>query len=371
MRRNRIVCLLLIAVLLLSLSGCSIYDKTYTSAEDYRERENTDTDTKASVRNYFSLRQSILKMVKEGQEEGSIAFMDYDGDISTDLKSACWLLQTRDALCQYCVKGITYDLSQVLSYEEATIRIGYSKTKEQIASVIDIDYSTSISDCVVDAMKNQTSNLVLLVNNSNLNQEEVQELIRTEYLENPLLIPSSPASAVTVYAGTDQQRLYDISLDYDATAEQITAYQQQASQAIENLSQGLKGDTEMQTLKNLCETVVQRCRYDSGSPAGNILTVLSLGRSDSRGFAMMAKALCSQLGLGCSVVQGTLNGGEAYWNIVTLSDGHSYQLDLSQSSRQGLENFFLRSDEDLWTASYRWVTADYPSCNETLNFNEA
>lgn len=370
MRKKLIVCLLL-AAMLLGLSACSIYDKTYTSEEDYQERENTDQEAKNSVRNYFSLRQSILKMVKEGQTEGTITFVDYDGDISTDLKSACWLLQTRDALCQYCVKGITYNLSQVISYEEATIHISYSKTQEQIASVIGIDYSTSIGDCVVDAMKNQTANLVLLVNNSNLSQEEVQELVQTEYLENPLLIPSAPSSTVTVYAGTEQQRLYEISLNYGASADQIESYQQQATQAIENLSQDLAGDTEMQTLKNLCSAVVQRCSYDSDTPAGNILTVLSLGRSDSQGFAMTAKALCTQLGISCSIVRGSINGRTAYWNIATLSDGHSYQMDLSQSSRQGLENFFLRSDEDLWAMSYRWVTEDYPSCNETLNYSEA
>ena len=96
---KRLAAFILAAALLLGLCGCgSIFDKDYSSVTDYVPSGDSAGDGKNTVRNYYSLKQTILSLVDGHKESGTAVFDGYDGDISTDLKSACCELRTQNAL---------------------------------------------------------------------------------------------------------------------------------------------------------------------------------------------------------------------------------------------------------------------------------
>jgi hypothetical protein len=176
--KKRLTAMALCAAMLLGMCGCgSIFDKEYSSVTDYVAAGDSSSDGKDTVRNYYALKQAILRLVDARKESGVVAFGEYDGDISTDLKSACWELRTQNALCAYCVESISYDLNHIVSYDEATMHIAYSRSQQDIDQVVTVSYSTDIKDYLADAINALGKRVVLLVNNSALDEEGVKALV--------------------------------------------------------------------------------------------------------------------------------------------------------------------------------------------------
>ena len=75
--------------------------------------------------------------------------------------------------------------------------------------------------------------------------------------------------------------------------------------------------------------------------------------------ALAYSLLCQQSGITCLLVQGTLNGQPHCWNLITMEDGVSWQVDVTRADPDGN---FLHNDETMAAAGYNWSQEDYPAC---------
>lgn len=364
--------LLLLALLCLSLCACgSIYEKEYTVIEEYRPASPIAPDSgndRVTVRNFTGLRQAIQGMVNAGSTEGSIVFDEnYEGDTAADMSSACWQVRTQNALCAYCVENISYELSSVMTNDEAKVSISYGDTGCSVEDIIRKPYATGLDLELRKSLEEGSSQLVLLINYSTYTAADMETHLSRLYRQNPMMSPAEPRFSVSLYSGSGIQRLYDISIDYGISAVEREARMQELRELDAFAGLDTRRMTEPEKALKLAEYLCQSCSYspESGS---SVYDCLAAGSADSEGIAMGVVALARQLGLECEAVYGQRSWQDHCWNIIRL-DGDWYHIDLSRCIEGGIESGFLKNDLQMWT-SYRWDTSAYQSCTGQLSYND-
>jgi len=360
--------LLLALSMVFLLCACGMFDKDYSVVADYNISDDTVEEGTSNVHNYYELEQAVLALVDGHEEQGVLKFESYDGDISTDLESVAWELRKGDALCAYCVRNIAYELRHIVSYDEATISISYSRTAEDVANIVRVAYSTDMGEYLESAIDSFTNKLVLLVNNSALDEDGVGELALSTYEEDPLIAVNVPKTTVKMYSGDGSQRLFEIYFSYNDDTDSLHEKKSELGQRVSEIAEQVRTDSTASTLLDLSNYLAAASIYDERLEKSSAYDVLFGEESDSYGFALALKAICNQLDVDCEVVYGYLNQADHWWNIVRIEDDY-YHIDITKCSSEGTAAGFLLSDEEMWT-SYRWDTSKYSECNGPLTYAE-
>ena len=174
---RKFVAFILTAAAALTLCGCSgWFNKEYLSIKDYvpPAQENYSSKDKISVRNFSGLRQALLRFAYAGENEGRIVFdASYDGDPLEDLASACWQVRTQDALCAYCVENIAYELTKIVTTNEATVYFSYSSFCESADNIVHLPFSYGVESTLLETLTNRDRKLVVLVSSSSYTAEDI------------------------------------------------------------------------------------------------------------------------------------------------------------------------------------------------------
>ena len=360
-----------LAVCACLLTGCSGLEKEYVSVHDYvpSVQEQTVPEGRITVRNYSALKQALLDMAYSGKTEGSIVFdAAYDGDTTEDMASACWTVRTQDALCAYCVENIAYELNKVVTINEASVYISYSRYTEHPEDIKHLSFSSEAETAILDALKDGERKLTLLVGHSSFSADDMAAQLTKAYRENPTIVPRAPSASVNIFSGTGSQRLYEIAISYGLPQEELEQRQRQ----LESLAPF--ADAEPEELSE-AERAYMACTYlmntsvlsdDNGRDSA--YDALIMHEADSEGLAFAYVELCHELGLNCRIVYGQCDWQEHCWNIVRL-DGSYYHVDVTGCLQNGLEAGFLKNDESFWGA-YRWDVSSYPKCGGSLRLED-
>ena len=364
--------LVMAAVVVFSLCGCSgWFNKEYLSVKDYVPpvQENYSSKDKISVRNFTSLRQALLRFAYAGESEGRIVFdASYDGDPLEDLASACWQVRTQDALCAYCVENIAYELTKIVTTNEATVYYSYSNFCESADNIVHLPYSYGVESTLLETLENRDRKLVVLVASSSYTAEDIEGLLTRVYRENPTLVPREPRASVNMYSGTGSQRLYEISINYGLTSEELEQ-RIAALQAVDAFS-----GMDMESLSNgqralaACQYLMQHCQLSAAATDNTAYSALVNHMANSEGLAFAYVDLCRQLKLECSIVYGQYQWQDRCWNIVKI-DGSYYHVDVFEAINSGLESSFMVNDENFW-GNHRWDVASYPKCTGEQNYSD-
>ena len=367
--KKKLICLLLVLAMAAPLCACSMLDKEYVSIHDYvpSEQEQSLTGGKLTVHSYNALRAAILNMAYEGRSTGTIVFDPaYEGDPAEDLATACWTVRTEDALCAYCVENISYDFNKIVTVNEASIKLSYSKATESPKQIVHLGFSSEAEGAIVTAMENGVRTLALLVGRSGFSAEDMAAQVVKTYRDNPTVIPKKPEATVNVFSGAGSQRLYEIQIDYGLT----TAMLWQCRMELEIFRPFAETDwtslSEVERAYLACHYLVGNCEI-TDNPDGNSAYAALIQRSaNSEGLAFAYVELCRQLNVDCRIVYGQHDWTEHCWNIVRMDDSY-YHVDITQCAKGGPALGFMQNDENFWR-NYRWDVAAYPKCTGTKTF---
>ncbi len=365
--KKKAVCILAAAFALLSLSACSAFENEYVSVHDYTPsvQEQSVSGGKISVRNYAGLKNALLNMAYSGTTEGNIVFdAAYDGDTTEDMASACWAVRTQDALCAYCVENIAYELNKIVTINEATVYVSYSRFTESPELIEHLSFSSEAEASILNALRNGDRRIALLVGRSAFSAEDMAAQVLKAYRENPIIVPCEPIISVNIFSGTGSQRLYEIHLRYpfsqeefDRRSEQLLAFSFPEDEAPAE---------EAERAYTACQYLEERCVLTDNAGANSAYCALVDREADSEGIAFAYVELCHRLGLDCRIVYGQLDWQEHCWNIVKI-DGDYYHVDVTGCMLNGEATGFLKNDESFW-GLYRWDVASYPRCTGDLEF---
>lgn len=369
---RKLLAFILAAAAAVGLCGCSgLYNKEYLSVKDYipPAQEKYSSKDKISVRNFSGLRQALLHFAYAGESEGRIVFdASYDGDPLEDLASACWQVRTQDALCAYCVENIAYELTKIVTTNEATVYYSYSSFCESADNIVHLPFSYAVESTLLETLANRDRRLVVLVSSSSYSAEDIEGLLTKVYRENPALVPREPRASVNMYSGTGSQRLYEISINYGLTAEELEQ-RMAALRAVDAFSgTDLEKLGDGQRALAACQYLMENCRLSAAAADNTAYSALVNHLANSEGLAFAYVELCRQMKLDCSIVYGQYRWQDRCWNIVKI-EGSCYHVDVYACIDSGLEGSFLLNDESFW-GNYRWDVASYPKCLGELDMNQ-
>ncbi len=115
--------------------------------------------------------------------------------------------------------------------------------------------------------------------------------------------------------------------NYIYDKEEILTRREKIAQAAADIIAGVP-DTmdEYEKAKYIYDTIIQNTEYDTAAVDNqNICSVLLNGRSVCQGYSKTIQYLLREMGMDCSLVIGTVRGGDGHaWNLVSVNDNWYY-----------------------------------------------
>lgn len=341
--------LALLTAAALTLTGCSsLLEHEYIHITPHNAAPTAEGDPSTlRADSYQELVNALIYLVDKGSEKGTVRLYIDKEDITADLEAACLEVAKEDPLGAYAVEYITYSISSVVAYTEATVNITYRRTKEQVDSIVRATGITAIRSELASAMSGFKPECVLRISYFDRDEAFIQELAKQAYYNVPAYALGMPELQVTLYPGSGQQRIVEILLTYPLEREELEQRQATLSQQLDQLAQSLATASGDARFVSAAKAVFSSGRYrsDGGSTAYDLLND---GAADSEGFALTMAALCQRLNLSCRVVWGTQNGTPHFWNLVQTQNGWRH-VDLTASSG---ESFPFYTDQQMQSAGY-------------------
>ena len=360
----------------------SLFDKDYYTAEEYQpqtEDETDEADASAGISDYSELVRAITELVQQHEDSAVLPLQNYTGVVSDDLSEACWEVKASTALGAFAVDYISYDISRIVSYYQAEINITYKRSAYQVEAREMLGGISALQPRLQQAIENEESYLVLVVNSAAATAEAVSQAVSDAYYANPLLCPVLPEVTTEVFPESGIDRILEITLTYGADSETLQGKRTETALALQQLllqaeiydetasdEPVLLEDAQQQAdaVYALCSTLAQSCVPDetAGSTAWDALT---LQTATSEGMAMALEAACLSIDIPCITVRGYKDTAEHAWNIVTI-DGQNYHVDVSAWGEDG-QNVYLVSDTQMWNSCW-WEPSAYPVCDNDFYY---
>ena len=357
----------------LLLCSCSLYNKEYRSVEDYEipsQTTGTASSESVNVSNITQLRSALIRMIYSSASEGRITFAsDYNGDVASDIESACWQVRTQDAVSAYCVRNISYELDKIVSYYEAALDISYYESAMPADEIVMKQYAAGIEELLLAAMQENDARLVICVNNSSLTKSSLESMITDVYRNNPAAIVTEPDANVLMYSGSGKQRLYEINFDYKLETDEILRRRSLLMNLDISENIGLEeDDSDAVKAYRICKYFVDSGSIVSDSGADTVYDAIIRFNAGDEGYALAFEELCRQVGIECDTVYGQKGGRQYCWNIANI-EGDYYHIDVCDCITSGIESGFLLNDVQKWNTC-RWNTSSYHSCSGKLEYDD-
>ena len=346
-------------VFMLIFSGCgALFFDTYSSEKDFQGNQSIDLDADVQmVQNYAELRRLVFNMMNNHEEQTQLRFVGYSGNAVSDIASVCNAIKTESAYGAYCVDYVTYDLTQIVSYYEASIEIFYKYSSEDLLQLQMTNNHTSFAELLVENLKNGTEKMVVKINNGSSESDVVNELIYQTIREHPLAMTYYPQFNVKIFSGNTSQKIYELNIQYDEELNN-TKRGEKLHDSMTQLVQSVNGESVSEQIVAAASVLCHHCLNNElgGNTAYDAIVDK---KANSEGISSAFKAMCDLMNVECMIVNGRLERTEHFWNIVKIDDAY-YHLDVSALNDAISGSVFKRDEEQ--QINYWWDQSAYPDC---------
>ena len=171
---------------------------------------------------YQGLVSALLYLVGQGKEEGVIRLYQYTsltGSAASDVDAACLEVTQEDPLGAYASDYIRYDVEQSVAYYEVRVSLAYTKSAEEIRSVISVTGSSAIAQELLTLLPERPEKVAFRI--SYFTDSDSIESIR-QSVEQVCQEQQAPLAGVEVrlYPETGQQRLVELLLNWVSETEE-------------------------------------------------------------------------------------------------------------------------------------------------------
>lgn len=168
--------------------------------------------------------------------------------------------------------------------------------------------------------------------------------------DNPQVFWVANAYSIGAQGGKTYLQLYS-NLSLQQCNEYNRKFTEAVSAAVRALPVGL---SEFDREEAIFNTVAARCSYDAAAAADPSLWqaytaygAFINGKAVCEGYSRAMQLLCGYVGMNCTLVRGTAEGGNHMWNCVEV-DGNWYQLDITWCDTTSLiYNYYNITDQVL------------------------
>ncbi|MEA5039741.1 MAG: hypothetical protein VB086_07870 [Clostridiaceae bacterium] len=326
---KRVICLALILLLLCgcSASGQYVYTRAHVSAGSSTQTSDNGIGTRED------LTSAISSMLRAAVESDTLMIYDYQGDLDTDLESITSDLTKSDPFGVYAVSSIVFKQVTILSRTELAVSIQYSRTEQEIASVVEAPTDADLALRITEALDNFSTGKAFYLEKVGIADPEA--LVQKCWLQNPANAVGLKDFSVASYPPKGESRILELKVEY---LDNFTVLQKQR-EAIRSATAAVcaeySGQSDRDKLDFIYAYLHDNVTYDTDAArvvaeTGGRQAKTSLytaygalleNRAAQSGVALAAKALCDGLGLSSLTVCGTLDGEPYVWLVVSTEEG--------------------------------------------------
>ncbi len=161
-----------------------------------------------------------------------------------------------------------------------------------------------------------------------MDEQDIDRIFQCVMIDHPEIFYTT-GYTYTKYSRGDRTVGIDFAGTYDLTKEEAAERAEAIRSVAEKWLSGMAEDaSEYDKVKEVYEAVIFSTNYDlDAADNQNIASVFLGGASVCQGYAKATQYLLNHLGVMCTLVQGTVDTGEAHaWNLVRV-DGEYYYVD--------------------------------------------
>ena len=354
-------------LLICTFCGCGLLRETsYVAVEPHNEDYGVAMDSDVlTVSSYLSLKNALLNVIQDGNEDVVIRAESYSGNLGDDLSQAVHEVANMSPLGAYAVSSMTYDYSRIVNYYEIHMNVAYKRTRDEIQSILYASDMNAVLASIRQAMQSYESRLLLRV--GDYHAMDLAAAIETIYLEHPEYCMELPSTNMELFPESGTQRILEITFDYALTAEEQLERRTRMEAQIEAIV-SLYGNAnkDLTNARRLYERLGRNAVLEPIQNGNLFYTsaayeALIEERSSSYGYAQAYRLLLDACGISCQLISGQKNGMTHYWCLIRI-DGNYYYVDPSQATGTSPGMSFLMGNRELeWGGYFLWDDSVYPS----------
>ena len=166
---KRAIIILQVCLMCLSMTGCSMLERSYTSVQPHSS-SYYESEDKSVLRaeTYQDLVNDLLVLVGEHAEEGTIWLYAVEemGDVQQVVDAACQEVQNETPIGSYAVEYMTYTISDTnRNYIDLQLTISYRRSAEQMDRLVNVTGVTALRDLLTAAAENGASEIAVQLAN--------------------------------------------------------------------------------------------------------------------------------------------------------------------------------------------------------------
>jgi len=159
------MCLLLASCVL--LTGCaSLLDREYSTVEAHSSKfwESESTGI-LRAENYQDIVNDLMLLIGQHTDQAVIRLYSYDDGVTVadGLEKAAAEVQQETALGNYALEYITSSSTAQRGYYELSVQLGYRRTAEQIAAIVNATSVTALQSLLESALDDGKTELTVRV----------------------------------------------------------------------------------------------------------------------------------------------------------------------------------------------------------------
>ncbi len=184
------------------LTGCaSLLDREYSTAEPHSNKfwESEATGT-LRAENYQDIVNDLMLLIGRHTDQAVIRFYSYDDGVSVAdaLEKAAAEVQQETALGSYALEYITSSSTAQRGYYELSVQLGYRRTAEQIASIVNATSAAALQSLLAAALDDKKTELTVRVGYWRTeDRDAVNQTVETLRVERELT--QTPAWGISYY----------------------------------------------------------------------------------------------------------------------------------------------------------------------------
>lgn len=355
----------LFLVMCLLFSGCNsilsaLSPNTYSVISDHSDQYSAKSAAILQAESREELRQCFIDFIEAHEETGIVHLnSDYSGDAAQDASDLAYDIWKNTPLGAFSIDVINVSCDRLLSYYEISVMISYRVSPYVLSSMRTVEDEAGIQLELERAMEAHSSRLVLSVSRypEVVNYADYAAAYFNLHSETCI---ESPEITANVYPDSGDNRIVDISLEYQHTASELNAMKAAASEVIRSAQSYVQYRNEPMAKAELLYTWLKdRFEYIHEESSTPIYSLLCEGTCSSKAFADIFTLLCNNCGIECITVAGYVDGQPYYWNILTF-DKTSYHFDMLRSIDSNRYTLQLSYDDAF--SGYSWDRELYPAC---------
>ena len=203
------------------LTGCaSLLERTYSKVEPHSsrfwEREAADT---LRAENYQDIVNDLLILIGQHTESASLRLYNFEDDLAAAaaMEQAAAETQQETPLGAYAVEYMTSAGQSRRGYYEATVKISYRRTAEQVQSLVNATSPEAVYSLLDAALDEGRTELAIRVSYWGTDGRERVEAA-VEQLRKERGLEETPTWQVNYYPDSGQVGLVEFLMDSETTA---------------------------------------------------------------------------------------------------------------------------------------------------------